>query len=472
MTPEQEQQVLSTLYDRIFDAITYAPAGQGTGQAKPRMLMVKNMVLNPKELTNALSPINPKGKQDAAEAFSVVVDNLPDGNQASLYVETGRTLSATYSTVVNGANSSLTTDPKQQDIWNKAFAYLNTSTTMTDYTGAQITINGPSAIYKNYQDNRTAYMKAIGGFRTAYLGYDLSTTDGQQKWNAVAPALQAVVDQSWNNWTSQGKAMVEQALNAMSSTINNAVTAVIAHDQTLVAPTARLPLLDQSGGTFLLSYALPGDWCDSSSDAAELTLSSSYLNTTATTDATSYSSGANASWGLWSAGGSYSHDDEHDHQHMDSNDFTLSAELIRVEVLRTWFDPLLLSMNEWFIDGFSKGAITTTMPIFPTAFVVARNVTITANFSQSDKDHIASMNKASASGGWGPFSVSGSYSHSSTSDTFTSSFDGGSLKLPGLQVIAFLCAETPNPCPPMDVPAHLAETRSRHRSHHEHQHPN
>jgi len=39
MTPEQEAQVLSSLYDRLFDAITYSPPGKPTGQPPPRMLM-------------------------------------------------------------------------------------------------------------------------------------------------------------------------------------------------------------------------------------------------------------------------------------------------------------------------------------------------------------------------------------------------------------------------------------------------
>ena len=123
-------------------------------------------------------------------------------------------------------------------------------------------------------------------------------------------------------------------------------------------------------------------------------------------------------------------------------------------------NPLLLSLQGWWEDGQPKGSLSasTAMPMYPTSFVVARNVALSANFSSSDKDHIAQSISSSASAGSGPFSVSGSYSHSSSSDTFTSTFDGGTLKMPGLQVIAWLNATTPF-CPPMDSPVSATATR-------------
>src|SRR3954452_24012828 len=46
MTPEQEQQVLESLYDRLYDAVTYAPGGKESAFPKNAYFqMTKNAVL-------------------------------------------------------------------------------------------------------------------------------------------------------------------------------------------------------------------------------------------------------------------------------------------------------------------------------------------------------------------------------------------------------------------------------------------
>jgi hypothetical protein len=50
----------------------------------------------------------------------------------------------------------------------------------------------------------------------------------------------------------------------------------------------------------------------------------------------------------------------------------------------------------------------------------------------------------SASLSFGPFSVGGSYSHSSSKETFKSTFDGVTLKIPGLQILAWISEICPH----------------------------
>ena len=81
MTPEAEKQVLESLYDRIFDAVTYVPGGGRAGGMDKQhtyFQMLQNAVLNPNDFTNPLSPLNPtKGDAKAAKAFSDMVDVVP-----------------------------------------------------------------------------------------------------------------------------------------------------------------------------------------------------------------------------------------------------------------------------------------------------------------------------------------------------------------------------------------------------------
>jgi hypothetical protein len=98
--------------------------------------------------------------------------------------------------------------------------------------------------------------------------------------------------------------------------------------------------------------------------------------------------------------------------------------------------------------GFPKGSISTgllatatvqtMMPLLPTAFIAARNISITANWSTQDQSYIHSVTSGSASVGWGPFQIGGSYYSSSSQATFQSSFQDGVLRIPGIQIIAFI----------------------------------
>ena len=449
MDPKAEQRVLATLYDRLFDAISYNPQGGSTiDRNNTRLVMAKSFVLNPADFANAASPLNPGANADyaKAKAFSDLVDPLPDLSAVE-WVGTGRTLSGAYPELVDGANATTKPDPEQQKKYDAAYKYLNVTTKIKNYDGSFTESVGPSQIAQTYNDNQSAYTNAVGGFRIAQNGYDLSNPADQRAFNAVAPGLQNTVDQAWNKRNREGKANVEQAQNAMASSINDAVSAAIGQAQQLVSPShmqAALP----GGNPWLLSYGEPVNWMDPKLKGATLTLRSSYLNKDESSEATSYSAGGGFSYGLWSASGDYGHGEETRNSHMDASDFNLTAELIQVRIMRPWYNPLLFTMNDWNIKGYGKGDISKkVMPWVATSFVLARNVAIKSNFTIEDKSHFESQDKATASVGWGPFSVSGSYSHSQTKDKFQSKFDGGTLSLPGLQVLAFVCSRTP-PSPP------------------------
>ncbi|WP_147127657.1 hypothetical protein [Shimia ponticola] len=447
MTPEKERQVLESLYDRLHDAISYSPEGKNAAfnPATSYIQMAKNVVLNPDDFKNMMTPLNPGGDLRQAEAFSALVDAQP--NPEPLWSDSGKQLSATYSTIVNGANTDATVSEEQKKIYEMAFNYLNTTSTVTGFDGSTTTQTNPSQIATAYDNNLAAYVTAVGGYRTAYNGYDLSDVKDQRAWNAVQPGLQLTVDQAWNKWNNEGRKQVDEAQAAMASSINNAIASTIANSQALVNGQHQMAPSTAGGNPWLPSYALPSNWMDPSIKATELTLKSSYLNKTASSSATSYAASASGSWGLWHASAGVSGSHEENHAHMDAENLELSAELVFVQIKRPWFNPLLFSMNDWWVDGFNKNGISDglnppsgALPLIPTGMIVARNVSITADFSSEDKSFVANSIKTEASGGWGPFSVSGSYSHSDSKSTFASKFDGGTLKLPGLQVIGWVSA--------------------------------
>jgi len=114
MKPENEKKVLTTLYDRIFDAITYSPEGKPGVFSKDTTYfqMDKNHVIDPKDFENMYNPSEPNGDMRAMELFSNMVDVLPF--PGSLWNDSGKKVSETYELIVGGANSSHQTDPEQQ----------------------------------------------------------------------------------------------------------------------------------------------------------------------------------------------------------------------------------------------------------------------------------------------------------------------------------------------------------------------
>ena len=461
MTPANEKQLLQALYDRIFDAVCYSPNGK-SGVFMPQTTLLqfaKNTALSAADFKNQVTPMNPNGDLNAAQQFSALVDDIP---QVSVeYIPSSEKVSKTFQLIANGANTDAKLDPAQKATYDAAMAFLVESISIPNFKGPPTVSKGPSAIAKAYDENQTAYVAAYTGYRVAQNGYDLTQVKDQRAFNAVAPMLQLNVDKAWNNWVRQGKNNVEEATDAMAATINDVISAIIGDAQQSVSPDKWLAPSTLAGSKWLLSYPLPGDWAAGSSGASDFKLSSSYLNTSSDSKSNSYGAKTAFSVGLWSVSGGAEHSDTETNSHMDANSVSISAKLTLVRIMRPWLDMTLFRTDGWWLKGQPVGAVSNgaldgntagMMPLIPVAFVVMSDVTITADFSEDDKKHIDSATSGSASVGWGPFSVSGHYSHSDSKDMSKATFDGGSIRVPGMQIVAWISEITPI-SPPAVAPA-------------------
>jgi len=450
MTPEQEQQVLEALYDRLYDAVTYAPGGKDSAFPKNVYFqMAKNTVLNPADFADMMSPVNPMGDQTSSEYFSRMVDALPA--PGALWGDSKQKLTQFVTGTLAQAITTLKPDPEQQATYDAAYNFLNTTTETTNFKKEVTKKTDPSDIAIAYKKAQAAYVAAVSGYRTSYNGYNLKDKADQRAWNASAPVLQNLVDSTWDDWERSGKAEVEEAQEALASTINNAVSYAISEQRRVTGGNYTLPANTPGGYPWFPSYAMPTNWADDDVTGPKLELSSS--NLTQTESSASHTYGLAASGSYLGFHATVGVDGEHKEQssHMKADSLKLSAELIAVNIVRPWFNSLLLGMTGWKVLGQARGSFSNgdplkpagLVPLIPVGFVVARNVSITANFAEDDKKFISDAVNTSVEGGWGPFTLKAKYGFSKSDSTATATLDGGTLTFPGLQLIAWISTVPP-----------------------------
>ncbi|KAF7365043.1 Helicase with zinc finger domain 2 [Mycena venus] len=191
---------------------------------------------------------------------------------------------------------------------------------------------------------------------------------------------------------------------------------------------------------------------------------------------TSYAAGGSASWGMLSIGGSVSHSDSTSDvaKQMANSSMKISFDCMRVDIHRPWLHPELFydATLQTALDAYISpgpailGALMdprtypdqeaakgeqldkySMFPMYPTAFLLAANVTLEMEGDTSDiSSHFAqSSTEVSASIGYGPFSVSGSYAHaeSHAKSTCETTANGCKIKVVSPQIIGWISQMVP-----------------------------
>jgi hypothetical protein len=142
----------------------------------------------------------------------------------------------------------------------------------------------------------------------------------------------------------------------------------------------------------------------------------------------------------------------------ESLDIRVRFKFARINLRRSWLDTSLFSLGGWALAGrhrndLSTGSLTGNtgiFPLLPTSIIIARDLQISATWSQSDvafiRDRLAQKDLA-----FGPFALAGPYRRprASAATLTTTSFDGVNITAPGLQVIGWMNKLVPA-CPPLN----------------------
>ena len=115
----------------------------------------------------------------------------------------------------------------------------------------------------------------------------------------------------------------------------------------------------------------------------------------------------------------------------------------RVAILRQWIDTTVFHLPGWSIAGLPAGSLSNgrsdsnpgLLPLIPVAFIAVKDVSINGIWSDSDKAVVNSALTGGSIASFGPFSLVGGGARAS--------FDGSTLRLPGIQIVAWICEVTP-----------------------------
>jgi hypothetical protein len=123
----------------------------------------------------------------------------------------------------------------------------------------------------------------------------------------------------------------------------------------------------------------------------------------------------------------------------------LTFEYIQVSLRRPWLETTLMRLPSWSVQGLPQSSISNghsdvnpgMMPLIPNAFVAIRNVSINGQWSASDRASIQSALSGGGVASLGPFALA-------AGGGALGGFNGSSLSLPGVCIIAWICSVTPN----------------------------
>ncbi|WP_369211863.1 hypothetical protein [Streptomyces flavofungini] len=460
-----QKQLLQAIYDAIFDALTVTPSGIGGGQPILRRastymsLQLPGNPIDAAQFANPWSPTNLSGSVAASENFATLIDPVPLLTPA--YAVGGVSTDTVYGEIVRANVNPPPPDPDGQKAYDKAFNLLFVDGQDFDQDGLPVTVKVDSPLYRNYKNKFQIYNAALLSYTTNYLQFDLSKPEDQRKWAILAPVLRAPVDLAYQDLQAASPGVVESALATLGQYQQSSIAGTFSRARQTYTQTRRGSLVD-ANIFWHLCEAFPGNWFAESAAAnfTALTLQSSRLRLNEESRFSRYGVGGGVNLGVWRVGAAGTTERTQYSLNTETSNMTISFRFGRIEIRRRWLDTSLTSLRGWSTAGRRPGDYSTgevndknegIFSLLPTAFIVARDIKISADWGSTDLQRATQSTSIRSSVGIGPFSLSGSYQNSSSTRRFASSFDGTTLTVPGAQIIAWLSSVIPF-SPPTDGP--------------------
>jgi hypothetical protein len=456
MSAQEQMKIVQSIYDQFFASLTEAPPGKPAVGAKDNIFVVlekPGRLIRSIDFANPWSPGNLAGSKEAAINLANLANEIPQ--LTSIYAPNGSKIVEIYQMLLNAQVIPPPPDPQLEQAYNDAHKVLFRLVTMTDpETGETITKELETTSFVEAKKLKKKFEEAVVGYMIAYIDA-MKTDEGRNNWPLLGRGYQIAVDEAWDNLRASDATKIEDALAQKDMASNNAIGRAFSDSKKLFESYKEK--LDGIAD-YWRTRTIPSDWHDPAIAGDWPVMeasSSSYFNETSS-EFTSYGGGGFVGIGLWTVGGGFNSTAQEERFHSESEKIKVRFKYATVTLDRPWLNYTLFKLPGWSVSGispnfFSNGAKQnqkdSLFPLLPQAFIVIRDVEITADWGQTDRDIINKAISGSARVGWGPFSVGGSYSHSSSTDTVKAEFKNSTLKIPGMQIMGWICNVLPA-CPP------------------------
>lgn len=404
--------------------------------------------------------------------FSQVVDFIPDvtgiyGNdmQQTIWRTSEARMSHLYSEILRFSKVvSQELSQKEKAKLDKFRKLLRTTKKVKDLITdeeKEVTVDGP--VLQAYNEKMQAYIVARMLYNTKRVNAQAATgAEGKMAvadWTNNATLYRMQVKAAMDAWVAGG---FRNEVDQMNAFINQVTQRdMILWKQKLMENfhDAHVSGLGP-GQEFLYTTLIPGNFA-SSGGWTEFAYDHKRASSLAHSEYNSWSAGAGLRFGLFGFGGGASGQSQKFNSNYSISSFKISFELTQVIISRPWFYPEFFMNRGWTLrkgEGWTYDDMPSDGQIppkgnfiaYPVMALFARNIVIdSAEFKSAYEEYKKSIS-AKASVGWGPFRLSGSYTHGESEKKFESEFEGQKLKVPGMQIIGFVnhrIGKAPDPLP-------------------------
>eukprot|EP01084_Bolivina_argentea_P187204 322518_1 len=381
--------------------------------------------------TNLTNPASVADYVNATAEFSIMANiylNLtPEQNDlGSGGGIAGTRLSTVWDNILTSSVGLSKDDPEALKKYKALEAMLWSSGSENPITGIK-SARKKTELYDSETKAHSAYLAAM----TSYINLEDDTSKiDPEKWAKLAPIEQQKVQMKFEDWISSGKNEVAQILSQMDNLLRGSTSQLISNARSLFANAKNTSV--KLGDFYRVDFTPPDVFNKDSTSWGQLDTKKAI----------------GAPWGLW---GVSSGDHSKDTHKKDTETANASVDMkyCRVNLSRPWMNTSYMSSPDWYFGEFEAGKISQgsvsenskdtnlTLSSYPVSFILAKDITITGNFSKEHMEQIETAISGGASVGWGPFKVGGSSSKSTFEKTATSQETNGKLSITGPIIIAY-----------------------------------
>ena len=317
----------------------------------------------------------------------------------------------------------------------------------------------PSPLVLLYNEKMQAYDDAV----LEYNSHRVSALTGENSeavhfWALNASTIRNKVKAALSDWINNGYKNEYEGIAARIDQIMSKDLSLLKAEYKDTLERAKLTGV-ASGSDFYFTTLAPANFVKGGWTKFEF--KTSEFNSHAKSEFTSY--GAKASGGFlgFHAGGGFKHSDAKSESAFDASSFSLTFEMAQVPIIRPWFKTPFLTSKAWKLDAGSpevqsRGEVLSDgkmppdgiLPGYPTSAIFVRNLKMDFGKANAQVKSQMKANSAEGSAGWGPFSVSGSYSKSEKESEAHRESEYQGIEVNGMQIIGYNChvlPKTPDP---------------------------